>query len=86
MRRILRKGLSRRTLAFLQRRTSKVTAVGVPSEHSFIESQDLYFIHCIWVHGHEQGRGNFQKRGMGRALLAAAESDARALGARRSAS
>jgi hypothetical protein len=23
----------------------------MPAEHSFIEGRDLYFIHCIWVHG-----------------------------------
>ena len=51
-----------------------------PAEHSFIEGQDLYFVNCIWVHGYKQGRGNFQKRGMGKALLHAAEDDARALG------
>ena len=34
------------------------------------------------MHGHKQGRGNFQKKGMGTALLEAAEADARALGAR----
>ncbi|MGZ5453047.1 MAG: hypothetical protein ACXW2R_02365 [Candidatus Aminicenantales bacterium] len=32
----------------------------VPIEESFVEGQGLYFIHCIWVHGHKQGRGNFQ--------------------------
>lgn len=53
----------------------------IPIEHSFIEGKNLYFINCIWVHGHKQGRGSFQKKGMGKALLAAAESDARALGA-----
>jgi len=53
-----------------------------PAEHSFIEGQDLYFVNCIWVHGYKQGRGNFQKRGMGKALLQAAEDDARALGAK----
>lgn len=53
-----------------------------PAEHSFIEGKDLYFINCIWVHGHKEGRGNFQKQGMGKALLQAAEDDARALGAK----
>jgi GNAT superfamily N-acetyltransferase len=52
----------------------------VPIEHAFAEGNDLYFIHCIWVHGYKKGRGNFQKRGMGTALLEAAESDARAMG------
>jgi len=39
------------------------------------EGKDLYFVLCIWVHGHKKGRGNFQKRGMGKALLRAAEED-----------
>jgi GNAT superfamily N-acetyltransferase len=54
----------------------------VPIEHSTAEGSDLYFINCIWVHGHKQGRGNFQHRGMGKALLEAAEVDARELGAK----
>jgi GNAT superfamily N-acetyltransferase len=54
----------------------------LPIEHSLAEGQDLYFILCIWVHGHKQGPGNLQKRGLGRALLQAAEDDARNLGAR----
>lgn len=52
----------------------------VPVEQSFAEGSDLYFISCIWVHGYKEGRGNFQKRGMGKALIQAAEDDARALG------
>jgi GNAT superfamily N-acetyltransferase len=54
----------------------------LPVEQSQVDGSGLYFIQCIWVHGHEQGRGNFQKRGMGTALLEAAEADARALGAK----
>jgi len=46
------------------------------------EGKDLYFILCIWVHGHKKGRGNFQKRGMGKALLQAAEEDAKKKGAK----
>ncbi len=53
-----------------------------PIEHSFAEGNDLYLINCIWVHGYKQGRGNFQKKGMGKALLQAAEDDARTLGAK----
>jgi len=54
----------------------------LPIEHSFAKGSDLYFIHCIWVHGYKQGRGNFQKRGMGKALLRAAEEDAITKGAK----
>jgi len=53
-----------------------------PAEYAPIEGDDLYFIHCIWVHGHKQGRGNFQKRGMGKALIQAAEEDVRGRGAK----
>jgi GNAT superfamily N-acetyltransferase len=53
-----------------------------PIEHAFVEGKDLYFIYCIWVHGYKKGRGNFQKQGMGKALLAAAESDAEEKGAK----
>jgi N-acetylglutamate synthase-like GNAT family acetyltransferase len=51
-----------------------------PIEHTHIEGKDLYFIYCVWVHGYKQGRGNFQKKGMGKALLAAAEEDVKKLG------
>ena len=54
----------------------------VPIEHSFAEGQDLYMILCIWVHGYKKGRGNFQKKGMGKALIQAAEEDVRAKGAK----
>jgi GNAT superfamily N-acetyltransferase len=54
----------------------------VPIEEAFVDGAGLYFVHCIWVHGHKQGRGNLQKKGLGTALLAAAEEDARALGAK----
>ena len=52
-----------------------------PIERSHVDGTGLYFVHCIHVHGYKQGRGNFQRRGMGQALLAAAEQDARQLGA-----
>jgi GNAT superfamily N-acetyltransferase len=54
----------------------------VPIAWAFAEGKDLYFVNCIWVHGHMQGRGNFQKKGMGKALLHAAEEDAKAQGAK----
>jgi GNAT superfamily N-acetyltransferase len=53
----------------------------VPVEHSLAEGKGSYFVNCIWVHGHKQERDDFQKQGMGKALLKAAEEDARALGA-----
>ena len=52
----------------------------VPIQYSFAQGQDLYFVMCVWVHGHKKGRGNFQKRGMGKALVRAAEADVKALG------
>jgi GNAT superfamily N-acetyltransferase len=54
----------------------------LPIEHSSADGEGLYMILCIWVHGYKEGRGNRTKRGMGRALIAAAEEDARALGAK----
>jgi GNAT superfamily N-acetyltransferase len=54
----------------------------VPIEHSFAEGKDAYFVHCVWVHGHKRGVGNYQKRGIGKALLRAAEEDAKSLGAK----
>jgi len=53
-----------------------------PIEHSMVDGSDLYFIYCIFVHGYKEGRGNFQGHGMGKALLQAAEEDARARGAK----
>ena len=54
----------------------------LPVEHSTVEGKDLYMVQCIWVHGHKKGRGNFQGKGMGKALLKAAEEDVRARGAK----
>ena len=54
----------------------------VPIEYSSAEGKDLYFINCIWVHGYKKGRGNFQKKGMGTALLQAAENDVKERGAK----
>ncbi len=53
----------------------------VPSELAFAEGSNFYFIHCIWVHGHKQGIGNYQKQGIGKALLKSAETAARDGGA-----
>ena len=54
----------------------------LPIEQSFVQGEDLYFVLCIWVHGYKEGRGNYQRKGMGKALLEAAEVDARELGAK----
>jgi GNAT superfamily N-acetyltransferase len=54
----------------------------VPIEHSFAEGKDAYFVHCVWVHGYKKGVGNYQKRGIGKALLRAAEEDAKMMGAK----
>ncbi len=55
----------------------------IPIEYSFVEGKDLYFILCIWVHGHKnKGVGNFQKQGIGKALLLAAEEDSIKIGAK----
>jgi hypothetical protein len=54
----------------------------LPVELSSFEGTDLYTVLCIWVHGHKKGRGNFQKKGMGKALLKAAEEDVKNLGAK----
>lgn len=51
-----------------------------PIENLPLQGSNLYYVYCIWVHGYQQGRGNFQHRGMGTALLQAAEEDTRELG------
>ncbi len=53
----------------------------LPIEESVAQGNGLYFIQCIWVHGHKKGVGNYQKRGFGTALLQAAEDDAKSRGA-----
>lgn len=50
-----------------------------PIEHSWVEGEDLYFVYCIWVHGHKKGRGDLRKKGVGKALLRAAEEDVKRL-------
>jgi GNAT superfamily N-acetyltransferase len=55
----------------------------VPIEQSSAEGRDLYFVFCVWVHAYKnKGVGDQRKRGLGKALLKAAEDDARALGAK----
>jgi N-acetylglutamate synthase-like GNAT family acetyltransferase len=53
-----------------------------PIEHSWVEGEDLFFVYCIWVHGHKKGRGDLRKRGVGKALLKAAEDDVKSLKAK----
>lgn len=52
----------------------------LPIQYSSFEGKDLYVVMCIWVHGHKQGRGDHRKKGMGKALIKAAEEDVRQLG------
>jgi GNAT superfamily N-acetyltransferase len=52
-----------------------------PIENVPIHGEHLYYVYCIWVHGYKEGRGNFQRKGMGTALLRAAEEDVKRLGA-----
>ncbi|MFH1512788.1 MAG: GNAT family N-acetyltransferase [Bacillota bacterium] len=54
----------------------------LPASLSIIDGDGLYYINCIWVHGHKQGPGDRRRQGYGRALLLAAEEDAKALGAK----
>ncbi len=54
----------------------------VPIEHSTAEGKNLYIIKCIWVHGYKEGVGNFQKKGIGKLLIKAAEDDVRSKGAK----
>lgn len=53
----------------------------MPIEHSIFFGEKLFAVLCIWVHGYKNGRGNFQKKGMGTALLKEAEDDCRETGA-----
>jgi GNAT superfamily N-acetyltransferase len=52
----------------------------VPIEHSPAAGRGLEFVLCVWVHAYARGRGDFRGRGMGTALLEAAEADARGRG------
>lgn len=54
----------------------------LPIQQSPAAGDDLFMILCIWVHGYRRGIGNQQHRGVGSALLEAAEADARALGSK----
>jgi GNAT superfamily N-acetyltransferase len=52
----------------------------IPIEKVLVDGKGLYYMYCIWVHGHSKGRGNYQKKGLGKALLQAAEDDVKQLG------
>ncbi len=52
----------------------------IPIEYSYVSGNDLYFILCIWVHNYHEGRGNFEGKGLGTALLEAAEDDVKRRG------
>ncbi len=54
----------------------------VPLEYSTAEGDNLYFINCIWVHGYKEGVGNFQKKGIGKRLIKAAEEEVKSKGAK----
>ncbi len=54
----------------------------IPIEHSPADGKELYFINCIWVHGYKKGRGNFQRKGMGKALIQAAEKNVKDKGSK----
>ena len=54
----------------------------VPIEYANASGEGLYFILCIWVHKYKEGVCNNRHKGMGKALLQAAEEDAKALGAK----
>ena len=54
----------------------------VPIEEGLALGRDMYMILCIWVHGHQEGVGDRHGRGIGEALLEAAESDVHDLGAK----
>ncbi|MFX0187776.1 MAG: GNAT family N-acetyltransferase [Candidatus Hodarchaeota archaeon] len=54
----------------------------IPIEYSVAEGNDLYFIPCIWIHNYQEGRGNFTGKGLGTALLEAAEADVKSKGAK----
>lgn len=51
----------------------------MPIEKSSIDGKELYFINCIWVHGYEKGIGNYQNKGIGKALLQEAENDIKSM-------
>lgn len=77
-------GMKDRGLRVKLARTPEGRIVGMiqyaPIEEAPALGEGLHYVYCVWVHGHKQGVGNHQKQGIGRALLHAAEDDARSLG------
>jgi GNAT superfamily N-acetyltransferase len=54
-----------------------------PAEYSFTEGEGIFVIACIWVNGcPDRGIGFRQKKGIGTALLEAAEADMKSKGAK----
>ncbi len=54
----------------------------VPASETLLgDAPGAYFIYCVWVVRYEDDRGNHQGKGIGTALLEAAEVDAQSLGA-----
>lgn len=53
----------------------------IPIEYAPAIGGNLYYVYCIWVHGHKKGVGNCQRQGTGKLLLEAAERDCRESGA-----
>lgn len=53
----------------------------IPIEQAPAIGEKLYYIYCIWVHGHKQGVGDKRRKGIGKKLLKAAEQDALEKGA-----
>lgn len=54
----------------------------MPIKYSFADGNDLYIISCIYILGSKKEGGNFRKKGMGKALLQAAEDDVKVRGAK----
>jgi GNAT superfamily N-acetyltransferase len=52
------------------------------SEDAPVIGEKYHYIYCIWVHGYKEGVGDHRKKGIGKALLLAAEEDARSLGSK----
>lgn len=54
----------------------------LPAEYSSIEGEGFYFIQCVWIPKGKEMQGNYRKKGIGKALLKAAEEDIRSRGAK----